>query len=105
MTNRPLSYAGAVKSTMNKPNINPFVEAYSASASSNSGPASSSLSLHLKGVPHHLNNKEFLWQHFEKFGPLREIDCHPEKKFADIHFTTQVHYAHCNVSFTTSILL
>ncbi|XP_019850266.1 PREDICTED: germinal-center associated nuclear protein-like isoform X2 [Amphimedon queenslandica] len=95
MTNRPLSYAGAVKSTMNKPNVNPFVQAYSASASSNPGPSyshpgpASSHSLHLKGVPHHFNNKEFLWRHFEKFGPLREINCHPEKKFADIHFTTQ----------------
>lgn len=83
LTSRPLSYAGAVKSNVPRPGVNPFLAAQS-------GSTPSSQSLHLKGVPDHLNNKQFLWQHFEKFGPLNDVNCHPEKKYADIHFKTQV---------------
>lgn len=91
MTSRPLSYAGAVKSSVPRPGANPFLAAQS-------GSIPSSQSLHLKGVPDHLNNKQFLWQHFEKFGPLNDVNCHPEKKYADVHFKTQVNDHHFSLS-------
>lgn len=91
VTSRPLSYAGAVKSNVPRTGVNPFLAAQSSSIPS-------SQSLHLKGVPDHLNNKQFLWQHFEKFGPLNDVNCHPEKKYADVHFKTQVNDHHFSLS-------
>lgn len=82
VTTQPLSYAAAVKSEPNS-DVNPFLL-------SPVSPVTDSSSIHLKGVPNQLNNVSFLKEHFNKFGPVRDIKCHPEKKFADVHFTTKV---------------
>ena len=98
-TSKPLSYAAAVKrktlsnqsmETVQKPlvpmssssgSVNPFLQTTA---------DTSSASLHLKKVPDQFNNKEFLLLHFNQFGPVSKIQCHPEKKFAQVHFTTKV---------------
>ena len=53
-------------------------------------PSESNCSLHIKGVPDNLNNETFLHEHFSRFGPVLSINCHPEKRFADVHFKTRV---------------
>ena len=48
-------------------------------ASSNSSSGVGGRSLHLKGVPREMNNELSLREHFERFGAVESIKCHPEK--------------------------
>lgn len=70
---KQLTYAGAVKSSHKESSSGDEV-----------------YSIHLKGVPDNVNNESFLLEHFEKFGSVRNVECHPEKKYADVHFRTKV---------------
>ena len=53
-------------------------------------PAVGDKSLHLKGVPRELNNDQALREHFERFGVVESVRCHPEKMFAQVSFATRV---------------
>jgi hypothetical protein len=59
-------------------------------ASHHSGVASSGTSLHLKGVSPPLNNRDFLLEHFSKFGEVENITCNIKKMCANISFKTHV---------------
>lgn len=61
-------------------------------------PSESNCSLHIKGVPDNLNNEQYLNQHFSRFGPVLSINCHPEKKFAHVHFKTRVRSVYFRIS-------
>ena len=47
--------------------------------------------LHVKGVPDELNNQAFVEKHFSRFGPLKAVECHPQKKYATVTFRNKVH--------------
>jgi hypothetical protein len=46
--------------------------------------------LHVKGVPDELNNQAFMEKHFSRFGPLKSVECHPQKKYATVIFRNKV---------------
>lgn len=46
--------------------------------------------LHVKGVPDELNNQAFMEKHFSRFGPLKAVECHPQKKYATVTFRNKV---------------
>ena len=51
---------------------------------------STSSTLHLKAVPPELNNKEFLYSHFLKFGKVTNVKCNTVKWCATVAFQTHV---------------
>ena len=58
-----------------------------------SGPsslASTGRSLHLKGVPPPVNNREFMLEHFGKFGEVEVINCNIKKMCTNVTFRTHV---------------
>lgn len=64
--------------------------------SQHSGPsslASTGTALHLKGVPPIVNNKEFMLEHFGKFGEVESINCNIKKMCTNVTFKTNVSYA------------
>lgn len=48
------------------------------------------MTLHVKGVPDELNNQAFMEKHFSRFGPLKAVECHPQKKYATVTFQNKV---------------
>jgi hypothetical protein len=79
--NRPvMSYAAAVRGD---PPLE-FKEAKPSSIAER--PPNSSTSLHVKRIPNEYNNEDFLYNHFNAFGPVESIECNPHKLFADVHF-------------------
>ena len=54
------------------------------------GSLPTNLTLHVKGVPDKLNNESFMEKHFSRFGPLKAIECNPQKKYATVTFQDKV---------------
>lgn len=50
----------------------------------------SNMTLHVKGVPLELNNEAFMEKHFSRFGPLKAIECNPQKRYATVTFQDKV---------------
>ena len=48
------------------------------------------MTLHVKGVPVELNNQAFMEKHFSKFGSLKAVECHPQKRYATVTFQNKV---------------
>ena len=48
------------------------------------------MTLHVKGVPDELNNQAFIEKHFSRFGPLKAVECRPQKKYATVTFRNKV---------------
>lgn len=59
-------------------------------------------SLHVKGVPHELNNPQALQQHFRQFGEV-SVKCNPAKYCATAYFQTHVSGAISSVNNYQSI--
>ena len=63
------------------------------SQQSGAGTLPSNTTLHVKGVPDELNNDAFMEKHFSRFGPLKSVVCHPQKKYATVSFQNKVKQA------------
>ena len=61
-----------------------------ATQSSGAGMLDSNTTLHVKGVPTELNNEAFMEKHFSMFGPLKAIECNPQKRYATVTFQDKV---------------
>ena len=57
---------------------------------SDAGALPQNMTLHVKGVPDELNNQAFMEKHFSRFGPLKAVECHPQKKYATMTFRSKV---------------
>ena len=66
-------------------------------------PHSSETVLHVKNIPDDFNKVSFLKSHFSKYGALKDIKCHPNKKFATVHFKLRV--SHVTVYNNTCIVM
>ena len=80
----PASSGASLGQTSTSPSsVNPFSS------------AGNNRTLHLKGVPREINNEQILRQHFERFGEVESIKCHPAKMFAQVTLTTRVSCVTC----------
>ena len=55
------------------------------------GALPTNMTLHVKGVPDELNNQAFIEKHFSRFGPLKAVECRPQKKYATVTFRNKVY--------------
>lgn len=77
VSNRPAMQMAAATSTIGPPQ-------------GGAGALPMNMTLHVKGVPDELNNQAFIEKHFSRFGPLKAVECRPQKKYATVTFRNKV---------------
>ena len=88
----PQAAAGKLPSYDQATNFQPRMQAaMNAPLQVGAGSLPMNMTLHVKGVPDELNNPAFLEAHFSTFGPLNDIECNPQKKYATVTFRDKVH--------------
>lgn len=83
------SYNQAMSSSTYQPALQ-MAGATIAPLQSGAGAIPLNMTLHVKGVPDELNNQAFMEKHFSRFGPLKAVECHPQKKYVTVTFRNKV---------------
>lgn len=70
--------------------VNHLILSYQTMASPTSGDATKKKSIVIVDMPEEFINREILKTHFEQFGTVERLACSVSKKYAVVHFSTEV---------------